>query len=179
MRVREFDPRRLDVRAFAKAAGALSGQWPVSGFGRLGELLVAADAPSGPVQWSARGEELAVRGAPAEVWLHLHAKAVLQLQCQRCLQPCAQPLALDRRFHFVADEAIAADLDADAEHDVLVFAKELDLHELLEDELLLDLPLVPRHETCPQPLALPAGDAEPQAPDHPFAALSSLRARKP
>jgi uncharacterized protein len=179
MKAREFDPRRLDVRAFAKAAGALAGQWPVAGFERLGEWLVAADAPAGPVQWSVQGEELPVRGGPAEVWLHLRAHADLLLQCQRCLQPCTHTLALDRRFLFVADEATAADMDADADHEVLVFAKELDLHELLEDELLLDLPLVPRHEVCPQPLAHAADPAEPDPPDHPFAALSGLRARKP
>jgi len=179
MRGREFDPRRLDVRAFAKAAGALSGHWPVSGFERLGELLVATDLAAGPVQWSAQGVELPVRGGPAETWLHLRAQAVLHLQCQRCLQPCAHTATLDRRFLFVADEATAAELDADVDHDVLVFARELDLHELVEDELLLDMPLVPRHENCPQPLALPADAVEPEIREHPFAALAGLRARKP
>lgn len=178
MKGREFDPRRLDVKAFAKAAGVLSGHWPVSGFERLGELLVATDLTSGPVQWSAQGVELPVRGGSAETWLHLRAQAMLHLQCQRCLQPCAHTAVLDRRFLFVADEATAAELDADVDHDVLVFARELDLHELVEDELLLDMPLVPRHETCPQPLDLPVDGGEPDAPDHPFAALSGLRARK-
>ena len=31
----------------------------------------------------------------------------------------------------------------------------MDLRELVEDELLLGLPLVPRHEDCPQPLPVP------------------------
>lgn len=177
MKAREFDPRRLDVRAFAKAAGELKDDWPLAGFGRLHEVLATTDdaAPAGSVHWSARGEEVPVRGGAAQVWLHLRAGAELPLVCQRCLKPVIEPLALDRAFQFVSDEDVAAELDAEAEHDVLVLTRELDLHQLLEDELLLDLPLVPRHVSCPEPLAATAGDdGEPPA-DHPFAALAALR----
>ena len=41
-------------------------------------------------------------------------------------------------------------------------------------ELILALPLVPRHESCPQPLPVPAAEPEEPAPN-PFAALSRLR----
>lgn len=176
MKAREFDARRLDVRAFAKAAGELAGDWPLAGFARLHEVLAATDdgTPAGSVRWTARGEEVPVRGGVAQVWLHLRADAVLPLLCQRCLQPVAQALALERHFQFVADEAAAAELDAEVEHEVLVMARELDLHELLEDELLLDLPLVPRHEACPDPLA-PAAAAEAPTAASPFAALAALR----
>jgi uncharacterized protein len=61
-------------------------------------------------------------------------------------------LELDRRFLFVARRGQAARLDEEIDDEVLVFARELDLHALLEDELLLDLPLVPRHDAAPQPL---------------------------
>lgn len=178
MKAREFDARRLDVKAFAATSGQMSGEWPITGFDRLCDVLASADGPIEPVQWSARGAAVPVRGGAAEVWLHLRARAVLPLLCQRCLQPCAHELSLDRRFLFVADESTAAELDADVEHDVLVFAKELDLHELVEDEFLLDLPLVPRHDVCPQPLDLPADELESATADHPFAALAGLRRGK-
>ncbi|MGS0753455.1 YceD family protein [Roseateles sp. GG27B] len=75
-------------------------------------------------------------------------------------------------------------MDADSEDDVLVLPRYLDAQELVEDELLLALPLVPRHEQCPQPLALPAAELLPDGEDadalpHPFAALAALRVRTP
>jgi uncharacterized protein len=176
MKAREFDPRRLDVRAVAKAGAELAGEWPLAGFERLRASLAAANdaMPAGAVRWTARGELVPVRGGVAQVWLHLRAAAELPLQCQRCLEPVVEPVALARDFQFVADESTAAELDAEVEHEVLVLARELDLHALLEDELLLDLPLVPRHQACPQPL--PSADAEPAvAAGHPFAALSAWR----
>jgi len=110
-----------------------------------------------------------------QVWLHLRADAALPLRCQRCLQPLLEPLHVVRDFQFVADEAAAESLDNEAEHEVLVLARELDLHELLEDELLLDLPLVPRHETCPQPLVVVDGEQAAEPAASPFAALAALR----
>ena len=89
---------------------------------------------------------------------------------------------IERSFRFVADEALASALDADAEEDVLALPQRLDLHALLEDELLLGLPLVPMHVICPQPLT-PSGSGV-QAPaeadakadlSHPFAALLALK----
>lgn len=175
MKPRAFDGRQLDVRAFAKAAGACDGQWPLAGFERLKDLLMMPDdgAAVPEVRWSARGEEKPVNGGPAEIWLHLSAHAVLPLSCQRCLQRLDQALEIDHHFQFVADEGVAAQLDGEVEHDVLVLSRELDLHGLLEDELLLGLPLVPRHDVCPQPLPM-AEQAEPDE-RHPFAALAALR----
>lgn len=174
MKSRDADVRQLDVRAYAKAAGKSQGAWRLDGFERLRDLLLpvpTADMPS--VAWTLAGEERLVRGGPAQVWLHLTAEATLPMACQRCLQRCDHLLSLERHFQFVPDEAAAAELDGEVEHDVLVLARELDLHELLEDELLLDLPLVPRHDVCPQPLSA-ASDALP-ADEHPFAALAALR----
>ena len=76
-------------------------------------------------------------------------------------------------------EDAAAQLDADSEDDVLALTRALDLHELIEDELLLTLPLVPRHEVCPQPLPMVA-NADPPSGDeaerpNPFAALQALK----
>jgi uncharacterized protein len=85
----------------------------------------------------------------------------------------AVPLGVDRRFRFVADEAEAERLDADSEDDVLAIEPALDLQALVEDELILALPLVPRHEHC----TLPADAAADGDAAHPFAGLAAWRRR--
>lgn len=178
MTSRKPDPRRLDVAAVAADATRLEGQWPLAGFERLHD----GPARDGDVQWSVRGEQRAVAGAQAEIWLHLTLRARLWRDCQRCLQPVAIDLDLARALRFVADEATAEALDAESEDDVLALPRHLDLHELAEDELLLALPLVPMHARCPQSLPTSTGfdasDTPTEPAAHPFAALAGLRGRR-
>jgi uncharacterized protein len=192
-RDRAFDARALDVPALARAAAAIDGQAPLVGFPRLAaDLFGAADSgPAGAVAWSASGALRPVRGGEPEVWLHLRAQAEVPLMCQRCLGPVVLPMEVDRRIRFVRDEAEAERLDEESEDDVLAARGRIDLLELLEDELILALPLVPRHESCPQPVqprdrlpaaaALAAADVatDVAAEPHPFAVLAKLRSGKP
>jgi uncharacterized protein len=175
---RPLDPRHLDVAFAAREGTTLQGEWPLAGFTRLAET----GSQAGPaVVWSAVAGQRGRPGASPQASLHLVAQATVTRECQRCLQPMALALAVDRRFLFAADEASAATLDAETdEADVLVLAPRLDLHELVEDELLLALPIVPRHERCPDPLPM-AAEADPpvadDAPPHPFAALADWKRR--
>ena len=79
----------------------------------------------------------------------------LHLVCQRCLQDCAIDLDEKRRFILVASEAEA---DAypleDEEQEPLVASQHFNLLETMEDEVLLSLPLIPKH---------PEGFCEPHA----------------
>lgn len=177
MTARQFNPRRLDVEAFAKAGGHESGEWPVGDLDRLAGFVVAqAAGPAPAVRWSVRGEYRRPSGAEAEIWLHLKAGSAVQLECQRCLSPVETALEAERSLRFVAGERQAAALDAEIEDDVLALSKNLDLRELIEDELLLALPLVPRHEICPQPLRFGhVLEPEPVARPNPFAALEALK----
>lgn len=174
-----YDPDRLDVAAFAAAGGRLSGSWPGAGLARLAALqTLPQDALPDPVTWQCSGERRVVAGEEPEVWLRLQVQAKLWLTCQRCLQPMREALAVDRRIRFVRGEAAAEALDAECEHDVLALTRTLDLRELVEDEMLLALPLVPRHATCPQPLVwTPAPTEEPDTRS-PFAGLDELRERR-
>jgi uncharacterized protein len=173
MKPRTHDPRRLDVAAAAAEGAELSGAWPLAVLDRLGEGL----ASDGTAAWSARFEQRVPPVGARQCWLHLQAGTRVWRDCQRCLQPVALDLAVDRWLRFVADEQTAAALDADSEEDLLVLSRAFDLGALVEDELLLELPLVPKHERCPEPL--PATPDEPgEAPTpHPFAGLASLKAR--
>lgn len=178
--MRPHDPRRLDVERFAADRGRLQGQWPLMGMQRLVDACHGEARPLAcdGVGWQAAGERRRRTGsAETHAWLRLTLEARVRLTCQRCLGPVETPLRVERWFQFVESEERAAQLDADSEDDVLVSTRSLDLQQLAEDELLLALPLVPRHEACPLPLrsavsdAVEASDAAP----NPFAALAALR----
>jgi uncharacterized protein len=178
MKSRPVDPRRLDVEAFAKDAAELEGDWPLATFHRLSDAAHADDKPteSDLAHWRARGESRPVRGDAPQTWLHLQATARLALVCQRCLGPVDTPIEAERSFRFVPGEEAAAQLDADQEEDVLALTRSLDLRELVEDELLLALPLVPRHDICPEPLPQERADDDADAErPNPFAALAALK----
>lgn len=194
MKAREFHPRRLDVRSFAETGEPLAGRDALDGFERLLQLrdTEAALGTAPPVEWRVQGELRPQRGGPPQVWLHLSGATMVSQQCQRCLEDVEVPLAFDRWFLFVENERQAAELDADTEDDVLVLSRQFDLLELVEDELLLAAPIVPRHDVCPVPVKLSAGEedlsatASAEAPPpgavrettaapHPFAALAALR----
>jgi uncharacterized protein len=179
MRARPFDPRRLDVEAFANEGGHLSGQWPGAALDRLADLQAPPqDMACADIDWQASGERQAVTAGEAEVWLTLSAHTRVWLLCQRCLQPFEQPLRVSTRLRFVHGEAQAEALDAKIEEDVLALTRTLDVQELVEDELLLALPLVPRHEVCPTPIVV-AGHDQSEASEqrvNPFALLQTLKA---
>jgi uncharacterized protein len=178
---KEFDPRRLDVRRFAQDGGETGAAAPLSDLQRvLGET--AGQGADRTVTWRAVGELRNPLHHEPQVWLHLEADASLPLVCQRCLQPVDVPVAIRRSFRFVSDEATAAAEDDQAEEDLLALTRNFDLLELLEDELLMDLPVAPRHDTCPQPVKMSAADpafhlAE-VARENPFAVLGKLKPGK-
>jgi uncharacterized protein len=178
---KDFDPQRLDVRRFAEEGAVLQASSELRSFARLAGESVDAD-PALAVHWNARGEMRNPRHVQPELWLHLEADAVLPLVCQRCLQPVHLPVAVERSFRFVADEATAAAQDDEAEEDLLALSRSFDLLELVEDELLMDLPVAPRHEACPEPVKMSAADPEFEAAatekENPFAVLGRLKTGK-
>jgi uncharacterized protein len=107
--------------------------------------------------------------------MQLRGHCAMLLCCQRCLGPVESDVSFDRWFHFVPDEDQAALLDADSEDEVLALERWLDLQALVEDEMLLALPLVPRHDICPEPLPRPVDDLEEAPEENPFAKLAGLR----
>ena len=181
MKARAHDPRRLDVERFAGDGQRLEGHWPLPGMARLAEACAAEDRPAATdrVRWQVFGERRRVGAGESHAWLNLSLDTQVKLTCQRCLGPVDTPLRFERWLHFVAGEDQAAALDAEAEEDVLATSRALDLHQLAEDELLLALPLVPRHEACPHPL--PASRVElaleEAAEPNPFAVLAGLGRR--
>ena len=173
------DPRRLDVSAFSAARGELAGEWRAETLPRLvaATLAPADGAPRHPVAWRASGGRRVLTGAGTQPSLAIGADTEVTLECQRCLQPMTLPLHAERRIFFVAGEDAAAALDTESEDDVLALTPALDLRQLIEDELLLALPIVPRHDHCPAPLPRPFADPQGAASpaENPFAALAALK----
>ena len=171
----------LDIKAFAKAASTLSGRDALTKFERLREESQSL-ASDQWVQWQAHGEWRDDLSGQESIWLHLSAQVVLSQICQRCLGPAEVPVTVERSFRFVATEELAQEQDDESEEDVLVVSREFDLAALIEDELLMALPLVPRHEVCPTAVTLTAEDPDFEAvsgqKQNPFAVLAKLQGRK-
>lgn len=104
------------------------------------------------------------------------------LQCQRCLQPVLQPLTASFRLAALRHEQEQTGISADLEP-LIVVDERIDLVSLIEDELLLALPIVPKHlGACNDQLSDPLSTA--QDADHtissnkPFADLAALLAKQ-
>jgi uncharacterized protein len=174
---RNFQAQRLNLQELAQDGQPWSETTLVKDLPRL-----AAEAqdvsPADAVQWQVRGELRPQAGAEEQVWLHLAAQASVPLTCQRCMTSVASPLEIDQWYRFVESEEIAMAEDDEAEEDLLVMAPQFDLLGLLEDELLMALPLVPMHETCPVTPVFSAGDPMVEAAEakpNPFAVLGQLK----
>ncbi len=175
-----WNPARLDVLAFAKAGAGLSGKAEATtAFERLQQEQHTDVASTVLVNWEARGEMRTDTDGTMSPWIHVQANALVPVPCQRCLGPVEVPLAVDRWYRFVADEAMAETQDGDSEEDVLALEPKPDLLCLIEDELLLAMPLVPMHERCPEHLPgamhQPDGSGASNAKPNPFAVLARLK----
>lgn len=171
-------PQSMDVKAFAKSQKLLTGETPLVEFERLRQDCCGEVA--GAVSWSAQGAIQPDSAGKDAVWLHLEVKAKVPLACQRCLHPVGVDLWVEQDFRFVADEATALAQDDESEEDLLVLEESFDLLTLIEDELLMSLPLVPMHPTCLSehvPTSSNESDSLGVKPN-PFAVLASLKTQK-
>lgn len=141
-------PERVDPRRLAITGGAVTGDVAVVKLARLADRLATGAAEGGRATLHLKFAEDAQRRI--EVTGQVGAK--LALQCQRCLRPFEWAADLDLRLIAVADEEAAAGVPRDREP-VIVPAGGLDPAALIEDELILALPLAPR---CERPECLRA-----------------------
>ena len=156
----------IDCKEFA-SGGRLEGEISVARLERLSDLL--ADT-AGTLQAALTGE-IDGDGHPC---LRLQIVGTLQLRCQRCLERLELPVAIDSLLRLVDELEVATEgeeeeLDATAP-DVIVAEKEFAVLPLFEDELLLSLPLAPRHKRCEAPSG---GDLD-RVPS-PFTVLAQLK----
>lgn len=132
------------------------------------------------VNWSVRAESLADQAGQSQAWLHLDVSLNMPLICQRCLGSVDEASHIQRSYRFVDSEAQAEQHDDESEEDLLVMSRDFDLMALIEDEVLMDLPVVPKHEVCPVPVKLAVVDPDfelASAKPNPFSALAGLKAK--
>ena len=156
----------IDSLSFAREARILEGELPVAGFERIQDGLTEN---VGVIRYRIEGG-LGERNRPQ---LHLQLDGVLSLCCQRCLEGIEYPLQVSNVLEFVGneDELTQEEIEDDS-RDFLPAQSEVDVVALIEDEIILDLPSAPRHESC----VLPAS-AQDKPEDSPFAVLKGLRSK--
>ena len=163
----------LDIWALARSGGEMQGTSTVADMPRL-QSTCAAPAQH-PVGWYVQGLLKPGPDGQDRAWMVLQVDAQLPVECVRCLQPVEQILRIEREFRFVADEATALAEDAHCEEDLLALTPPLDGLNLIEDELLMALPLLPKHDSCNSEYSQTSlGDAASEK-THPFAALAQWR----
>ncbi len=110
-------------------------------------------------------------GEDKRAYVHVKVSGSVLLTCQRCLDPVEHIVAHDVFFQLWPADAVLPDeeLLEDA-FDALPAGERLDLAQIVEDEVLLGLPLAPRHQAC----RLPRAVAEP-GDISPFEVLKKLK----
>jgi uncharacterized protein len=153
----------IDGLEFAKTGSRLQGAWPVAEFLRLHDALRST---AGTLRYELRGVP-AERGKPA---LRLKVDGTMQLVCQRCLGALEFPLRIEVSLRLAAtqQEMDAEPLEAEGPESI-VAGKEMRVQALVEDEVLLAIPIAPRHESCDAGMTDAVGTRQ-----TPFAALRGL-----
>lgn len=173
-------PLVVDSRELARTGCALEGSFEVRRLERLVSLL---SSDQGGLAWRVRGERRPRAEGGHDDFLHLAIEGQVAMQCVRCLGNVAVTIHVDRDFRLVASEVQAAREDAEeSDVDVLAGGARFDLGELIEDEAIMALPPIARHENCALPLgAVPSEADRAQGPEpdeeriRPFAALAALK----
>ena len=154
----------LDGMDFARRGRQLVGQVRIASLPRLADVL--AD-DSGEIDCEVLGE----LDRDGNAFLTLELGGEVALRCQRCLDALLVPLRITSRLMLVPpgqrlpDEELAED-----EYDAVEASKEMALLPMIEEEVLLALPIAPMHDSCEPPVTA----SDEQAPS-PFAALAKLR----
>lgn len=167
-------PSRVDLRRLVASRAAISASQPLAALERLRAAVTDATGNA----------EIALQFGVDERGLKLcdgEVSCEVQVICQRCLKP--MPLALASTFTLALvwsdDEARALPGDVDP---LIVGEEPMDLREVIEDELLVALPIVAFHDetecsasghysSAPPPSEL----VEAAPADNPFNVLERLK----
>lgn len=156
----------IDNHAFAKRNELISGILSPEKCPRLAELLPASTANNSKIHYQLQGRNEAGRHL-----LQLSLDCLLTVQCQRCLSE--MPLQLKHNFNYLIVDDIndteGADLDSDDDVDLQQSSPNMDLLQLIEDEIIMALPIAPIHENNCTEIKLQSGEKP-----NPFAVLKGL-----
>ncbi len=150
----------IDGLDFARVGGRLAGTLELADLPRLAELGCSLAR----IEYAIRGGAT-TQGKPG---LHLDVAGQVDLACQRCLEPVAVQVTAHAELELVASQR---EIDgADDDIDRVLASRAMVVDELVEDEVILALPMVPTHDECP----VAASDSGSKG-ESPFAALAVLQ----
>ena len=157
----------IDALEFARGEQQLAGSSPVATLQRLEDVLFDTE---GNLDYILRGSK-DERNRPQ---LEIEVDGQLHLQCQRCLGALDYDVAVRNRLLLLPRGVEPEDLDDPEAPDAIEVSPELDIEALIEDEVLLSLPLAPRHPegSCQSRLR---SRVEATEPPKPFAELAALK----
>jgi len=164
--------KRYQVHKEVTQSGRFEGEIELSELKRLGEMLYP-----GSVAERGRKITLSFEFTRSEFDIPMltgHMQTELVLECQRCLQPMEMPLAVDFRLLIDASDDIVRQSSEDTLYSDNGF---IDIAEVVEDELILAIPLVAMHadSACNSNWQASATAAETAKADNPFAVLRQLK----
>ena len=170
-------PRRIDYRRAAFDRADLAGVLTLSALPRTQAVCVERHETDVAVEMGFEED------AQRRVIVEGRASAYLKLPCQRCLEAADVALDIPIRGMAVADDTAAARVPRDWEP-MLADGQMLDLHALVDDELLLALPITVRcdRQSCrtayeeDREQGAPVEDVPDSEKRNPFAALAALKA---
>ncbi|MDH5737139.1 MAG: YceD family protein [Gammaproteobacteria bacterium] len=148
-------PLLVDHLKLAREAAEINGHVPLKALTRMAQLIQADKDNEVSVRLTFRMSASQDYPEVACVDIKGHLAGKVSLTCQNCLEPLWHGITLPYFLQVVSADAVK-DLQAkgaDKSLDLLVWATEqpLALVELIEDELMLDLPMIPRHQDCVLP----------------------------
>ena len=158
----------IDTLEFARGGQQLRGSLAVVDLKRLEDILFDSQ---GTLEYAVRGG----RDARNREQIEVEIEGALHLQCQRCLGLLEYAVDVTNTLLVVPAGAQPDDeLDDPEGPDVIEHDAELEVAALIEDEVLLSLPLAPRHPegTCRSRIAKPEDAVQKPSP---FAQLEALR----
>ncbi|MCC5854996.1 MAG: 23S rRNA accumulation protein YceD [Idiomarina sp.] len=159
------------VRSAGKGL-TFEGVVPSSNLKRLQEMLFS---PSDDVEVTLSFD----RDEQNIVYFRGNAKVSVELGCQRCGEPLKMPVTAEFQYAPVNQKVTAEDLPEYYDAAEMNELGEVLLHPIIEDELILALPLVAMHaeEDCAiDRNAMTFGDLPPEAEKkNPFAVLQQLK----
>ena len=165
-------PETLDAWRQVTARRGFEGRVPLASLKRLSSLLEDAE---GTVTFSLDFD----RDSFGIAYVEVRAEAELPLVCQRTLERFLLPVQIDQRMGLIRDEAEESALPPGYEALLVDESGDLETLALVEDELILAVPVVPVKPGTEAVEQEWGGDeaAEPERPN-PFAALAALK-KKP
>ncbi len=163
-------PRLIDPRKFAQQGLDLAGKFPVQELKRLSEVILESDADVS-VELECYIDQERVRTVSGS------AQCNVDVTCQRCLEPVTVPVEANIHLAVVWDEDAAKNLPKRFDPWIAEEGQN-NLYEIIEEELLLNLPMVSYHEhECMEAKAFSAGEAveAEEVANNPFQVLEQLK----